>query len=170
MDNELINQLLAKLNTKNIRQVKKAINFAKNYHSNQFRLTGEKFICHPLNVAINVCDYTQCQDTIISAILHDVIEDTDAAFSKIYDAFGQNVALIVDALTKNIKLKASTIKYVIEQWFCDIDDIVKVHFKKVFYLDNNKILLYSNAYELLKECAKSFETQCQKHGITKLYS
>ncbi|KJW06558.1 HD domain protein [Orientia tsutsugamushi str. UT144] len=57
-------------------KVKKAIFYAKKYHSNQKRDTGEPYYMHPLEVALMVADYSFKTDTIITAILHDTIEDT----------------------------------------------------------------------------------------------
>ncbi|SPR08254.1 (p)ppGpp synthetase [Orientia tsutsugamushi] len=57
--------------------------YAKKYHSNQKRDTGEPYYMHPLEVALMVADYSFKTDTIITAILHDVIEDTKLTKEKI---------------------------------------------------------------------------------------
>ncbi|KJW07294.1 HD domain protein [Orientia tsutsugamushi str. UT144] len=81
---EHINKLLDKLDLINhsvdkrinLDKVKKAIFYVKKYHGNQKRDTGEPYYMHPLEVALMVADYSFKTDTIITAILHDTIEDT----------------------------------------------------------------------------------------------
>ncbi|WP_252831293.1 HD domain-containing protein [Orientia tsutsugamushi] len=103
---EHINKLLDKLDLINhsfdkhiaLDKVKKAIFYAKKYHSNQKRDTGEPYYMHPLEVALMVADYSFKTDTIITAILHDTIEDTTLTKEKIAIEFNDNIAEQVLAL------------------------------------------------------------------------
>ena len=60
----------------NIQEVKKAIYYAKKYHADQKRKSGEPYYCHPVEVAYMVADRCFKTDILVTSILHDVIEDT----------------------------------------------------------------------------------------------
>ncbi|KJW05959.1 HD domain protein [Orientia tsutsugamushi str. UT144] len=72
-------------------KVEKAIFYAKKYHGQQKRDTGELYYTHPLEVAYMVSDYSFETDTIITAILHDTIEDTTLTKEKIGQEFGHKL-------------------------------------------------------------------------------
>ena len=67
---------------------------------NQKRASGEPYITHPLQVALYLSDLSMDLETIIAAILHDLIEDTDITYKNIKKEFGSDVANIVDGVTK----------------------------------------------------------------------
>ncbi len=84
-------------------KVQKAFNFADKAHEGQFRRTGDRlpFITHPLAVAkIVAAEMGFGSTTIAAAILHDVVEDTEYTIENIRTNFGNNIALIVDGMTK----------------------------------------------------------------------
>lgn len=80
--------------------LEKAYNFASDGHMNQKRASGEPYITHPLQVALYLSDLSMDLETIIAAILHDLIEDTDITYKNIKKEFGSDVANIVDGVTK----------------------------------------------------------------------
>ncbi len=88
------------LNKVDITEVKKAIYYAKKYHGDQKRQSGEPYYSHPLEVAHMVSDYLFRTDIIVTSILHDTIEDTELTFSMIQKIFGKNVATQVMDLTR----------------------------------------------------------------------
>ncbi len=88
--------------------LKKAYNFASDGHLNQKRASGEPYITHPLQVALYLSDLSMDLDTIIAAILHDLIEDTDITYKNIKKEFGTDVANIVDGVTKLDKIQYNT--------------------------------------------------------------
>ncbi len=88
------------INKVNIITIKKAIYYAKKYHSNQMRESGEPYYSHPLIVAGMVADYCFKTDILVTAILHDTIEDTDLTKNIINDIFDVNIANNVDDLTR----------------------------------------------------------------------
>jgi (p)ppGpp synthase/HD superfamily hydrolase len=101
---KLVNKLL-KLNEKannkiDIVGVKRAIYFAKKYHGDQKRQSGEPYYSHPLEVAYMVSDYLLRTDIIITAILHDTIEDTELTQEMIAIVFGEQIASQVADLTR----------------------------------------------------------------------
>ena len=88
-------------NPVDIQEVKKAIYYARKYHGDQKRLSGEPYYSHPIEVAYMVSDYLFRTDVIVTAILHDTIEDTEMTAGMILDIFGRRVEEMVDMLTRN---------------------------------------------------------------------
>ncbi len=80
--------------------VRRAYEFGADAHSGQLRLSGEPYIQHPLAVANILADMHLDQDTLVAAMLHDVIEDTETGKEIIGTEFGEDVATIVDGLSK----------------------------------------------------------------------
>jgi len=82
----------------------KAYQTSKKYHKNQYRKSGEPYIVHPLEVAGILADIELDQVSIVSAILHDVIEDTDYSLEMARKEFGQKIANIINGVTKLDKI------------------------------------------------------------------
>ncbi|WP_229502890.1 HD domain-containing protein [Malacoplasma iowae] len=89
---------------KEIKLIKKAYDFAYRKHGTQTRKSGEPYIVHPLEVAITLTEWKMDKDTIITGLLHDVLEDTDCEESEIESRFGSKVLEMVLAVTKVSKL------------------------------------------------------------------
>jgi (p)ppGpp synthase/HD superfamily hydrolase len=95
---------LKSLDTKNVLDfdlINKAIYWAKKYHGDQKRKSGEPYYTHPLEVAYMISDYKLKTDVIVASILHDIIEDTEVTVGIIFDNFGQRIAEMVDRLTRD---------------------------------------------------------------------
>ena len=92
-----------------IEKIMKAWDFAKLAHTGQKRLSGEIFVRHPLEVAKILTDWKLDTESIIAALLHDTIEDGGATRIDIEKEFGENIARLVDGVTKvtEIRLKGS---------------------------------------------------------------
>ena len=98
---ELLNDYLATKHRKRVEIITKAFNFANQAHKGIKRRSGEPYIMHPIAVAKIVCNEIGLGSTsICSALLHDVVEDTDYTVEDIANLFGSKVASIVDGLTK----------------------------------------------------------------------
>ncbi len=82
-----------------------AFRFAKAAHSHQSRKSGEPFFIHALTVADILADLRLDVDTLIAAMLHDVVEDTDYTMADITDMFGPEVAHMVDGVTKISRIR-----------------------------------------------------------------
>ena len=97
----LLNSYLATKHRKKVEIITKAFNFAKQAHKGVKRRSGEPYILHPIAVAQIVCTEIGLGSTsICSALLHDVVEDTDYTVEDIANLFGPKIAQIVDGLTK----------------------------------------------------------------------
>lgn len=84
-------------------KLEKAIEFATEKHDGQKRDGGEPYITHPLAVLNMVSRLTDDENVRCAAVLHDVIEDTDATYEEIIEKFGLSVTLLVDELTNGNK-------------------------------------------------------------------
>lgn len=87
-----------------IYKIKKAYLYAENKHKNQYRKSGEPYIIHPLHVAYTLAKLGLDTQTICAALLHDVVEDTDACYGDIEKEFGTEIAQIVEGVTKITEL------------------------------------------------------------------
>ena len=100
----LFEELIDGYSEDEITLLKKAFDLASDGHSNQKRLSGEPYVTHPLHVAIYLSKLSMDIETIVSAILHDLIEDTDITYSELKKEFGKEIADIVDGVTKLDKI------------------------------------------------------------------
>ena len=97
----LLDTYTASPHRKKVDMITKAFNFARQAHKGVRRLSGEPYIMHPIAVAQIACGEMGLGSTsICSALLHDVVEDTDYTVEDISNIFGEKIALIVDGLTK----------------------------------------------------------------------
>lgn len=104
-----LNTILSKyLNSAHRDQVYHAYQYGAKHHQGQFRKTGEAYICHPLSVAIFLAEMHMDVHGIMAAILHDLIEDTDVSKQDILELFGEDVAELVDGVTKLTQLNCKT--------------------------------------------------------------
>ena len=94
-------QSLDTQNTLDFNLIKKAIGWAKYYHGDQMRKSGEPFYTHPLQVAYMISEYKFKTDVIVASILHDIIEDTEVTAGMLVDHFGWRIAEMVDRLTRD---------------------------------------------------------------------
>ncbi len=83
----------------------RAFLYAYARHRNQRRASGERYIVHPINVAKIVNRFYLDENSLIAALLHDVLEDTDATQEEIRKEFGDDVLFLVESLTKISKIK-----------------------------------------------------------------
>jgi GTP diphosphokinase / guanosine-3',5'-bis(diphosphate) 3'-diphosphatase len=97
---DLVNSLESYLPADQVERVRAAADFGASAHEGQKRQSGEPYIAHPLAAAQILADLHLDPDTIIAAILHDVIEDTPISKDELSKRFGASVAEIVDGVTK----------------------------------------------------------------------
>ncbi len=97
---DLCNRVGSYYSEEQIEKVRRAYEFGAHAHSGQLRQSGEPYIQHPLEVANILAEMHMDHDTLVAAMLHDVIEDTETGKEKISTEFGDEVATIVDGLSK----------------------------------------------------------------------
>jgi guanosine-3',5'-bis(diphosphate) 3'-pyrophosphohydrolase len=102
---ELLSSVETYLPPEQVNRIREAAEFGASAHKGQKRLSGEPFIAHPVAAAAILADLHLDADTIIAAILHDVIEDTPTPKDQLAQAFGSDVAELVDGVTKLDQIK-----------------------------------------------------------------
>ena len=91
-------------------QIRAAYEYARDHHGDQLRRDGTPYITHPLQVAQIVAEMRLDSESIIAALLHDCIEDTDSTYEDIAKRFSSTVADIVDGVTKLTRVQYSTME------------------------------------------------------------
>ena len=136
--------------------IRKALDIAIDAHSDQIRKSGKAYIFHPISVAKIVASKIGLDaPSIASALLHDVVEDTRYSIHKIEEIFGQEIAKIVDGLTKISKLKKDKILSIQAENFRKMlltlnDDIRVILIKIADRLHNMKTLDFLSEEKQLK--------------------
>lgn len=101
----IIDQANEYLSEDDIELIQHAYHYAKKAHTNQYRKSGEAYIVHPVQVAGILVDLKMDPVTIAGGFLHDVVEDTDVTLDTLEEEFGEEVAMLVDGVTKLGKIK-----------------------------------------------------------------
>ena len=102
---EIFELVSSYMNEEHVNFVKKAYEVSKSAHEGQFRSSGEAYILHPIQVAGILAELEMDPSTVRAGFLHDVVEDTDIAREDLIRDFGEEVAMLVDGVTKLEKLK-----------------------------------------------------------------
>jgi GTP diphosphokinase / guanosine-3',5'-bis(diphosphate) 3'-diphosphatase len=102
---QVIDKTRIYLNEEHCEFVKRAYEFAKHSHREQYRKSGEPYIIHPIQVAGILADLEMDPATVAAGFLHDVVEDTDVTLKDIETEFNDEVAMLVDGVTKLGKIK-----------------------------------------------------------------
>lgn len=106
--NDLLQCMKAQGGTYDIPLIKKAFEFCVEHHTGQKRLTNEEYYIHPYNVAKIIVILGMDSQSIAAALLHDIVEDTDVSLENVKKLFGEDVALLVDGVTKIGRLTISS--------------------------------------------------------------
>ncbi len=164
--------------------IEKAYATASEAHKNQVRKSGEPYIIHPLNVAIILADLELDKETIVAGLLHDVVEDTIMTDEDIRREFGEDVALLVDGVTKleNIPLTHDTLDQSAEKlelqaenlrkmFLAMAKDIRVIMIKLADRLHNMRTLKYKSPESQQRIARETLEIYCpiaQRLGISKI--
>jgi (p)ppGpp synthase/HD superfamily hydrolase len=155
-----------------IEEVEKGICYAKYYHADQMRESGEPYYSHPLEVAYMVLDHLPRTDIIITAILHDTLEDTSLTREKIAEVFGEKIAEKVYDLTriKTDGVKISSAQMVEELWLAKKYDVLLI---KLFDRIHNMQTINSKSPDKIKkimaETIETFLILSIEHGMSDVY-
>ena len=160
-----------------VSMIEKAFTLAKEAHNGQCRKSGEPYIIHPLWVAIILADLEMDKETIVAGMLHDVVEDTAVTDEQIRQEFGEEVALLVDGVTKLGQLSYSSDKLEVQaenlrkMFLAMAKDIRVIIIKLADRLHNMRTLQFMR---LEKQKEKARETMdiyapiAQRLGISKI--
>ncbi|AQP53671.1 GTP pyrophosphokinase [Vagococcus penaei] len=102
---EVIKMISTYMSPEHVAFVQKACDYATEAHKEQFRKSGEPYIIHPIQVAGILADINMDPHTVATGFLHDVVEDTDITLDDLREEFGDDVAMLVDGVTKLGKIK-----------------------------------------------------------------
>ncbi|MGY3765805.1 RelA/SpoT family protein [Vagococcus vulneris] len=102
---EVIKMVSTYMSPENVAFVQKACDYAAEAHKEQFRKSGEPYIIHPIQVAGILADLNMDPHTVATGFLHDVVEDTATTLADLRKEFGDDVAMLVDGVTKLGKIK-----------------------------------------------------------------
>lgn len=97
---ELLDAIDRNIKNLNKEKIISAYHFARDAHEGQKRKSGEPYIIHPIAVAKILVEMGMDTDTIVAALLHDVVEDTEIELKEVETKFGSDVAVLVDGVTK----------------------------------------------------------------------
>lgn len=97
---QLVEKIKASEKPYDLEKITQAYKVAEKAHEGQLRTSGDPYITHPLAVSAILLDYCMDTDTICAALLHDTVEDTDVTLDELRKKFGEDVALMVDGVTK----------------------------------------------------------------------
>ena len=166
-----------------ISMIAKAYQVAKTAHKDQYRKSGEPYIIHPLNVAIILADLELDKETIVAGILHDVVEDTVMTEEQLEQEFGQEVAQLVDGVTKleqiplssggdqsdaKLEMQAENLR---KMFLAMAKDIRVILIKLADRLHNMRTLKYKKPESQQRIAKETLEIYCpmaQRLGISKI--
>jgi guanosine-3',5'-bis(diphosphate) 3'-pyrophosphohydrolase len=106
--NTIVQRYLAYTGLGDADMIIKAYDYALNAHAQQRRATGEPYIIHPLAVAEILTELEVDSDTLVAALLHDTVEDTGKTVEEIHAEFGEDIASLVDGVTKLSRIPYSS--------------------------------------------------------------
>ena len=173
----LIQSVLKYHPSTDISMIEKAYRIADEAHKNQVRKSGEAYIIHPLCVAIILAELELDKETIVAGLLHDVVEDTVMTEEEIAQEFGDEVALLVDGVTKlgqlsydadEVEVQAENLR---KMFLAMAKDIRVILIKLADRLHNMRTLKYMRAEkqkEKARETMDIYAPIAQRLGISKI--
>jgi GTP diphosphokinase / guanosine-3',5'-bis(diphosphate) 3'-diphosphatase len=144
---DILEKVSGRLGEKDVAVLQKAYVFSARAHKGQVRRSGEPYLSHPLEVAAMLADMNLDRTTLVAALLHDVLEDTDVTAAEVREAFGKEVLALVEGVTKISRVqeaspearRAETIRKII---LAMTDDLRVIFIKLADRIHNLKTLKF----------------------------
>lgn len=174
---ELIDSVKRYHPSTDISTIEKAYQVAREAHEGQRRKSGEPYIIHPLCVAVILADLELDKETIVAGLLHDAVEDTWMTYEEVAREFGEEVALLVDGVTKLGQLSYSADKVEVQaenlrkMFLAMAKDIRVILIKLADRLHNMRTLQYmrpEKQQEKARETMDIYAPIAQRLGISKI--
>ncbi len=142
--------------------LEKAYNLSRSAHENQLRVSGAPFITHPVEVALIIAELELDCTTVVAALLHDTVEDTLCTIEKIKSEFGDEVANLVDGVTKLGQIPFTTkeeqqVENLRKMFLAMARDIRVIIIKLADRLHNMRTLKYLDADKQLEKASETME-------------
>ena len=171
-----LDKLIAINDEYDIEIVKEAYDFGKKAHEGQKRKSGEAFFIHPIHVSLILAELKMDEETVVSSLLHDVVEDTSITEEEIKNKFGDKVALLVDGVTKlgtihydtKEELQAENLR---KMFLAMAEDIRVIMIKLADRLHNMRTLQYMPDHkkkEKARETLEIYAPIAHRLGISKI--
>ena len=153
--------------------IEQAYHFAARAHEGQYRISGEEYINHPLKTAYILAELGLDVTTIVTSLLHDVVEDTSVTLDEIEKIFGEEIALLVDGVTKlsRIEFKSkedAQAEYLRKMFLAMAKDIRVILIKLADRLHNMRTLKHQNPQkqrEIAQETLDIYAPLAHRLGI-----
>ena len=154
----------------------KAFDTANRLHDGQFRKSGEPYIIHPVNVAYILAEMGMDDATIVGGLLHDVVEDTDYTREQLVNDFGEEIALLVDGVTKLGTIKFESKEEIQAENFRKMflamsKDIRVLIIKLADRLHNMRTMEYMKPEKIIEKCNETLDIYAplaSRLGISKV--
>ena len=171
----LIDQI-RKYHSGDLSQVEKAYNYAVEKHEGQVRKSGEPYITHPVNVAFILAELELDTQSVCAALLHDVVEDTDATREDLISEFGETITLLVDGVTKLDKIPYTSkeeqqIENLRKMFFAMAKDVRVIVIKLADRLHNMRTLRFQperKQREIARETLEVYAPLAHRLGMSKI--
>ena len=159
---EFLEKILSYNSNYNTELIGKAFDKAEALHKGQLRKSGEPYFIHPINVALILAQLGMDEETIVGGLLHDVVEDTNYTREQLVEDFGEDIALLVDGVTKLGSIKFESKEEIQAENFRKMflamsKDIRVLIIKLADRLHNMRTIQYMKPEKIIEKCNETLE-------------